>query len=176
MPAQVEGLELDVPDDQLVGVRVERRDVDLDAVLLQHVQQRRLAGIVQSQEQNLRVLVIEAWRDDGAAEGHGERAAHSKTRIAKRIKLKRKPLMGEQHAGPPALHTANPSGPSRTQLAAPHIASLGWRQSCVDACVSASNRHAVAVAVVGGRTSNRRNKRLPYLSSPERCTTSRRGT
>jgi len=60
--AQVEGLELDLANDQLVGVGVERRDVDLYAVLLEHVQQGGLAGIVQPQEQNFGILVIESCK------------------------------------------------------------------------------------------------------------------
>ena len=58
--AEVEGLELDLADDQLVGVGVERRDVDLYAILLEHVQECGLAGIVQPQEQNFGILVIES--------------------------------------------------------------------------------------------------------------------
>ena len=63
--AQVEGLELDLANDQLVGVGVERRDMDLYAVLLEHVQQGGLAGIVQPQEQNFGILVIESCKCSG---------------------------------------------------------------------------------------------------------------
>jgi len=58
--AEVEGLEPDVADDQLVLVRVQRRLVDLHAVLLEHVQQRRLARVVQAQEEDLGGLVVQA--------------------------------------------------------------------------------------------------------------------
>ena len=60
MAAEVEGLEPDVADDQLVLVRVQRRLVDLHAVLLEHVQQRRLARVVQAQEEDLGGLVVQA--------------------------------------------------------------------------------------------------------------------
>ena len=60
MAAEVKGLEPDVADDQLVLVRVQRRLVDLDAVLLEHVQQRRLARVVQAQEEDLGGLVVQA--------------------------------------------------------------------------------------------------------------------
>ena len=63
---EVKGLELDLADDQLVGVGVERRDVDLYAILLEHVQECGLAGIVQPQEQNFGIFVIESCL-------HGER-------------------------------------------------------------------------------------------------------
>ena len=58
--AEVEGLEPDVADDKLVLVRVQRRLVDLHAVLLEHVQQRRLARVVQAQEEDLGGLVVQA--------------------------------------------------------------------------------------------------------------------
>ena len=64
--AEVEGLEPDVADDQLVLVRVQRRLVDLHAVLLEHVQQRRLPSIVQPEEEDLCVLVREAYTQQRA--------------------------------------------------------------------------------------------------------------
>lgn len=72
--AQVEGLELDVADDELVCVGVEGGDVDLDAVLLEHVEEGRLPGIVQPQEQDLRVLVVQTLWYDRRHEGGGVQA------------------------------------------------------------------------------------------------------
>lgn len=48
MPPKVECLEPDLPDDELVGVGVEGGLVDLHAVLLQHVEEGGLAGIVEA--------------------------------------------------------------------------------------------------------------------------------
>lgn len=36
--------------------------VDRDAVVLEHVQQRRLAGIVKTEEEDLGVLVVQTYR------------------------------------------------------------------------------------------------------------------
>lgn len=41
--------------------RVKRRLVNLQAVLPKHVQQGRLPGVVQSQEEDLSILVVQAW-------------------------------------------------------------------------------------------------------------------
>jgi hypothetical protein len=45
---EIKGLELDVSNDEFVRVGVQRWNVDLHAVLLEHVQQSRLTGIVQA--------------------------------------------------------------------------------------------------------------------------------
>lgn len=58
--AQVKGREADVADSELLGGRVERRLKDRDAVVLEHVQQRRLAGVIETEEQQLGVLVQQA--------------------------------------------------------------------------------------------------------------------
>ena len=40
---------------------MKRRLVNLQAVLPKHVQQGRLPGVVQSQEEDLSILVVQAW-------------------------------------------------------------------------------------------------------------------
>ena len=60
MPAQVEGGELYIADGEFLRGRVQRGLQHGDAVVLQHVEQCRLSGIVEAQEQQLGVLVREA--------------------------------------------------------------------------------------------------------------------
>lgn len=60
MPAEVERGELYIADGELLRGRVQRGLQHGDAVVLQHVQQRRLAGVVEAQEQQLGVLVRQA--------------------------------------------------------------------------------------------------------------------
>jgi len=57
---EIEGLELDVANDEFVRVGVESWDMDLHAVLFEHVQQRGFAGIVETQKQNFSIFVVEA--------------------------------------------------------------------------------------------------------------------
>ena len=59
MSTQIERLELDVANNELARVRVERRDVRLHAVLFEHVQQRGFAGIVETEKQNFGIFVVE---------------------------------------------------------------------------------------------------------------------
>lgn len=59
---EIEGREAVVADSQLLGGRVCGRLQDGDTVVLQHVQQRRLAGIVQTEEQELGVLIEKTQR------------------------------------------------------------------------------------------------------------------
>ena len=90
MSSKIECLESDGPDDELILIcararartsatvkrrdaargfgrrtRVQRRLMNLNTVLLQHVEQRRLAGIVEAEEQNLALLVIKACAAEG---------------------------------------------------------------------------------------------------------------
>ena len=58
--AQIKGAELDLRNRELLGRRVLRRIVLRQLLVLEHVQQRRLAGIVQAQEENLGVFVRQA--------------------------------------------------------------------------------------------------------------------
>mmetsp|Transcript_15433 Transcript_15433/g.33774 ORF Transcript_15433/g.33774 Transcript_15433/m.33774 type:complete len:209 (+) Transcript_15433:277-903(+) len=57
---EVVGPEADVLDHKLLGVRVQRRHVGRDTVVLEHMEERRLPGIVETQEEQLGVLVAEA--------------------------------------------------------------------------------------------------------------------
>lgn len=57
---QVEGLEVDARQLQLLAGGVLRRLVLYYTVVLQHVHERGLAGVVQAQEQDLGVLVVQA--------------------------------------------------------------------------------------------------------------------
>ena len=58
--AQIKGAELDLRDRELLGRRVLRRVVLRQLLVLEHVQQRGFAGIVQAQEENLGVFVRQA--------------------------------------------------------------------------------------------------------------------
>mmetsp|Transcript_36614 Transcript_36614/g.117727 ORF Transcript_36614/g.117727 Transcript_36614/m.117727 type:complete len:230 (+) Transcript_36614:1-690(+) len=58
--AEVVGAEADVLDHQLLRMRVQRRHVSGHAVVLKHVQERRLACIVQAQEEDLGILVVQS--------------------------------------------------------------------------------------------------------------------
>ena len=60
VPAQIERGELYIADGELLRGRVQRRLQHGDAVVLQHVQQRRLACVVEAQEQQLGVRVRKA--------------------------------------------------------------------------------------------------------------------
>ena len=82
MPAEIEGCELHVADGELFGGGVECGRQDRNAVILranqlfadtpggrrrkylQHMQQRRLASIVEAEEEELSVLVGEAERGE----------------------------------------------------------------------------------------------------------------
>ena len=66
--AEVEGLQLQLSNDELVGVGMQSRDVGLDAVLLEHVEEGGLPGVVEAEEKDLRVLVVEAQRGEGVVE------------------------------------------------------------------------------------------------------------
>lgn len=57
--AEVECGELDVSNAQLLGGRVQRRLEDGDTVVLEHVQQRRLARVVEAEEEQFGMLVRE---------------------------------------------------------------------------------------------------------------------
>jgi hypothetical protein len=60
VPAQIERGELDIANSKFLRGRVQRGLQHGDAVVLQHVQQRRLACVVEAEEQQLGVLVREA--------------------------------------------------------------------------------------------------------------------
>ncbi len=60
VPAEVEGLQLQLSNDELVGVGMQSRDVGLDAVLLEHVEEGGLPGVVEAEEEDLRILVVKA--------------------------------------------------------------------------------------------------------------------
>lgn len=72
VPAEVEGLELHVADDELLRARVERRRVLHHLVVREHVQHRRLARIVKAQEEDLGVLLEEACARAARGRERGE--------------------------------------------------------------------------------------------------------
>ena len=53
MPAQVKGPEPDFSDEQLLRVRIESREMDGNAIVLQNTQQRGLPGMVKAEEEDL---------------------------------------------------------------------------------------------------------------------------
>ena len=59
---EVVRLEADLADDELLGLRVLRGLVCVELVVTQHAQERRLAGVVQAEEEDARLLVVEAER------------------------------------------------------------------------------------------------------------------
>jgi hypothetical protein len=58
MASQIKGLEFDVSNNELIRVRVQGRDVHLNAILLEHVEESSLSSIVETEEQDLGVLVV----------------------------------------------------------------------------------------------------------------------
>ena len=83
--AQIKGAELDLRNRELLGRRVLRRIVLRQLLVLEHVQQRRLAGIVQAQEENLGVFVRQAEivkrRPHPIEEEHGGKRAKCVERL-----------------------------------------------------------------------------------------------
>jgi len=61
MSPQVKGLELDLANDELVHVGMKRGNVDLHAILLQHMEKCGLSSIVQAKEQDFGILMIKTW-------------------------------------------------------------------------------------------------------------------
>ena len=68
MPSQVERTEADLADQQLFRVRVKGRHVGGDLIVLEHVQQRGLPGVIQAEEEDLGVLVRQAQVAEGIPE------------------------------------------------------------------------------------------------------------
>jgi len=68
MTTEIERCEAAVTDGKLLGSRMQRGLKDGNSVILQHVEQRRLPCVVQTQEQQLRVLVHEAQRGEDIPE------------------------------------------------------------------------------------------------------------
>ena len=66
--AEVECGKADIANGELLGRRVKGRLQDGDAVVLEHVQQRRLSSVVEAEKEQLSVLVKEPKRGQHVVE------------------------------------------------------------------------------------------------------------
>lgn len=68
MPSQIKRLELQLTNNELVGVGMEGGDVGLDAVFFEHVEEGGFAGVVEAEEKDFGIFVVEPERGEGVVE------------------------------------------------------------------------------------------------------------